>query len=98
MTSILLVLGCVAIMFAAAMASGKPGRAVADTALLVFLIGIIAIVDIILSIFVETGSAANFAAVGCAVALALDSVYGFMAPERQKQRDKMLRRLMKRRA
>ncbi|HEY7959365.1 MAG TPA: hypothetical protein VID20_04830 [Sphingomicrobium sp.] len=98
MTTFFLVLGCVAIMFAAAMASGKPGRAVADTTLLVFLIGLIVIVDLVLSFFVDTGNAAYFAAVGCAAALALDSVYGFMAPERQKQRDKMLRRLMKRRA
>jgi hypothetical protein len=37
-------------------------------------------------------------AVACAAALALDALYGLMAPERQKQRDKMLRRLMKRRA
>ena len=98
MTSILLVLGCVAIMFAAAMAAGKPGRAVADTTLLVILIGIIVIANLLLGMFVDTGNAANVAAVGCAAVLALDSVYGFMAPERQKQRDKMLRRLMKRRA
>ena len=98
MTTALLVLGCVAIMFAAAMASGKPGRAVADTTLLVMLIAIIAIANLILSLFVDTGNAANFVAVGCAAVLALDSIYGFMAPERQKQRDKMLRRLMKRRA
>ena len=98
MTTALLVLGCVAIMFATAMASGKPGRAVADTTLLVILIGIITIANLVLSLFVDTGNAASFAAVACAAVLALDSVYGFMAPERQKQRDKMLRRLMKRRA
>jgi len=98
MTTALLVLGCVAIMFAAAMASGKPGRAVADATLLVFLIGIITIANLVLGMFVDTGNAANFVAVGCAAVLAVDSVYGFMAPERQKQRDKMLRRLMKRRA
>ena len=98
MTSLFLVLGCVAIMFAAAMASGKPGRAVADTTLLVILIGLIAIVDFTFSFFMDTGNAASIVAVACAAILALDSVYGFMAPERQKQRDKMLRRLMKRRA
>jgi hypothetical protein len=97
-TPLLLVLGCIAIMFAAAAARGKPGRAVADTALLICLIGIIAIVDLALSFFMDTGNAADFAAVGCAASLALDSVYGLMAPERQRQRDKMLRRLMKRRA
>ncbi len=97
MTSVLLILACVAVMFAAAMASGKPGRAVADTTLLVILIGIITIANLVLSYFIDTRNAASFAAIGCAAVLALDSVYGFMAPERQKQRDKMLRRLMKRR-
>ena len=98
MTAVLLILGCVAVMFAMAMARGNPGRAVADTTLLVFLIGAITIADLALRFFVDTGNAPYFAAVGCAAVLALDSVYGFMARERQKQRDKMLRRLMKRRA
>src|SRR5205085_897324 len=43
-------------------------------------------------------NAGRIVAVSCAAILALDAVYGLMAPERQKQRDKMLRRLMKRRA
>ena len=95
---VVLILGCIAFMVAIGMVRGKPGRAVADTALLVILIGMIAIVDLVLSQFVDTGNAASFVAVVCAAALALDAVYGLMAPERQKQRDKMLRRLMKRRA
>ena len=82
-------------MFAVGIIRGKPGRAVADTALLVVLIGMIAIVDLVLSQFVETGNAASLIAVACAAALALDALYGLMAPERQKQRDKLLRRLMK---
>ena len=98
MTGFIIVLACVGLMFAVDMARGKPGRAVADTTLLVFLIGAIAIVNLVLSFFVDTGNVATLLAVSCAAALALDSVYGLMAPERQKQRDKMLRRLMKRRA
>jgi uncharacterized membrane protein YccC len=97
-TAFVIVLGCIAFMFAIGMVRGNPGRAVADTALLVILIGIIAIVDIVLSQFVDTGSAGSLVAVACGAALALDALYGLMAPERQKQRDKMLRRLMKRRA
>jgi hypothetical protein len=85
-------------MFAIYMVRGNPGRAVADTTLLVLLIGIIAVVDIIASQFVDTGMTGSVVAVACAAALALDALYGLMAPERQKQRDKMLRRLMKRRA
>jgi uncharacterized membrane protein YccC len=98
MTATVLILGCIAFMFAVYMVRGNPGRAVADTALLVMLIGIIAIIDLVLSQFIDTGSAASIVAVASAAALALDALYGLMAPERQKQRDKMLRRLMKRRA
>ena len=98
MTAFVLVLGCIAAMFAIYAARGNPGRAVADTALLVILIGLIAIVDFVASQFIDTGIAGSVAAVACAAVLALDALYGLMAPERQKQRDRMLRRLMKRRA
>ena len=98
MTALVLILGCMTFMVVIGMVRGNPGRAVADTALLVILFGIIAIVDIVLNQFVDTGNSASFVAVSCAAALALDALYGLMAPERQKQRDKLLRRLMKRRA
>ena len=97
MTATILILGCIAFMFAIYAVRGNPGRAVADTALLVMLIGLIAIVDIILDQFMDTGDAASIIAVAAAAALAFDALYGLMAPERQKQRDRMLRRLMKRR-
>jgi len=93
-----LVLGCITFMVVIGMVRGNPGRAVADPALLVMLIGFIAIVDIVLSQFTDTGNAGSIIAVSCAAILALDALYGLMAPERQKQRDKMLRRLMKKRA
>ena len=98
MTSFVLVLGCIAFMFAIYAVRGNPGRAVADTALLVMLIGIVAIVELVLDQFVDTGNTGRIVVVACAARLALDALYGLMAPERQKQRDKMLRRLMKRRA
>jgi hypothetical protein len=98
MTALVLILGCMVFMVVIGMARGNPGRAVADTALLVILFGLIAIVDIVLNQFVDTGNSASFVAVFCAAILALDALYGLMAPDRQKQRDKMLRRLMKRRA
>jgi uncharacterized membrane protein YccC len=98
MTTTVLVLGCIAFMFVIYGVRGKPGRAVADTTLLVLLFGIIAVVDFVLGQFIDTGNAASIVAVAAAAALALDALYGLMAPERQKQRDKMLRRLMKRRA
>jgi len=98
MTATVAILGCIAFMFAIYMVRGNPGRAVADTALIVMQIGIVAIVDLVLSQFIDTGDAASIVAVAAAALLALDALYGLMAPQRQKQRDKMLRRLMKRRA
>ena len=97
MTTTILVLGCIASMFVIYGVRGNPGRAVADTALLVMLFGIIVIADFVLGQFINTGNTASVVAVASAAALALDALYGLMAPERQKQRDKMLRRLMKRR-
>jgi uncharacterized membrane protein YccC len=96
-TTTILVLGCIAFMFVIYGVRGNPGRAVADTALLVMLFGIIVIADFVLGQFMDTGNTASIVAVASAAALALDALYGLMAPERQKQRDKMLRRLMKRR-
>ena len=98
MTATILILGCIAFMFAIYSVRGNPGRAVADTTLLVLLIGLIAIVDLVASEFIETGNAGSVVAVAAAAVLAFDALYGLMAPERQKQRDRMLRRLMKRRA
>ena len=98
MTALVLILGCIMFMVVIGMIRGNPGRAVADTALLVILIGLIAVADIVLGQFIDTGNAASIVAVCCAALLAFDALYGLMAPERQKQRDKMLRRLMKRRA
>ena len=97
MTAMVLILGCIAAMFAIYGVRGNPGRAVAETALLIMLFGIIALVDFVLSQFIDTGIAGSVVAVGAAAVLALDALYGLMAPERQKQRDRMLRRLMKRR-
>jgi hypothetical protein len=84
-------------MFAIQAARGNPGRAVADTTLLVMLIGIVAIVELVLDRFIDTGNVGSIIVVGSAALLAFDALYGLMAPERQKRRDKMLRRLMKRR-
>ena len=98
MTTFVIILGCIAFMFAIYAVRGNPGRAVADTALLVILIGIVAIVDFVFEQFTDTGRIASIIAIAMAAALALDVLYGLMAPDRQKQRDKKLRRLMKRRA
>ena len=57
---------------------------------LVILFGVIAVVDILLSQFIDTEMRQHCR--GRCAASWLDALYGLMAPERQKQRDKLLRR------
>jgi hypothetical protein len=93
-----IILGCIVLMIVVASVRGNPGRAIADTTLLLMLLGIVAAIDFVLGRFMDTGHAARLVAIASASAFALDALYGLMAPERQKRRDKKLRRLMKRRA
>ena len=93
-----IILACIAFMLAVASVRGNPGRAVADTALLVILVGIITVANFILSRFMDTGRTGEWLAIAFASGFALDALYGLLAPERQKRRDRKLRRLMKRRA
>jgi hypothetical protein len=48
--------------------------------------------------FIETHDLGQMIAIAFAVGFLLDAFYGLLAPERQRARDKKLRRLMKRRA
>ena len=98
MSTFTIILGCIVFMIIVASVRGNPGRAIADTTLLVMLVGIVAALDFVVSRFVDTGYAASLVIILVAAGFALDSLYGLMAPERQKRRDKKLRRLMKRRA
>ena len=98
MSTFAIILGCIVFMIVVASVRGDPGRAIADTTLLVILTGIVAALDFIFSRFMDTGYAASLVIILVAGGFALDSLYGLMAPERQKRRDKKLRRLMKRRA
>ena len=98
MSTFTIILGCIVFMIIVASVRGNPGRAIADTTLLVMLVGIVAALDFVLSRFIDTGYAASLVIILVAAGFALDSLYGLMAPERQKRRDKKLRRLMKRRA
>jgi uncharacterized membrane protein YccC len=97
-TTFAIIIGCIAFMLVVASVRGNPGRGVADTALLVILFGLITLVDFILSRFMDTGDVAKSVAIAIAAGFALDALYGLLAPDRQRRRDKQLRRLMKRRA
>ena len=98
MITLTIIVACIATMFAIQMARGNPGRAVADTALLVIVIGLITLAEMIAGQFIETHDIGQMLAIGFAVGFLLDAVYGLLAPERQRARDKKLRRMMKRRA
>ena len=97
MTAFALILACVALIIVVGIARRKAGRAVTDMTILVVVFGIITILDMVLARFMDTGNAAEFVALAIAGAFALDSVYGLMAPERQRRRDRRLRALMQRR-
>lgn len=97
MTAFAIIILCIAFMLVAASARGNPGRGVADTALLVILLGIITIIDFVVGRFIDTRDAGKAVAVTFAAGFALDALYGLLAPDRQRARDKKLRRLMKRR-
>jgi hypothetical protein len=97
-TTFAIIIGCIAFMIVVASVRGNPGRGVADAALLVILIGIITLTDFVFGRFMNTGDAGKSVAVAFAAGFALDALYGLLAPERQRARDKKLRRLMKRRA
>ena len=98
MSTFAIILACIVFMIVVASVRGNPGRAIADTTLLVIFVGIVAALDFIFSRFIDTGYAASLVAILLAAGFALDALYGLMAPERQKRRDKKLRRLLKRRA
>jgi hypothetical protein len=98
MSTFAIILACIVFMIVVASVRGNPGRAIADTTLLVIFVGIVAALDFIVGRFIDTGYAASLVAILLAAGFALDALYGLMAPERQKRRDKKLRRLMKRRA
>ena len=92
------ILGSMGFMLLAGGSRGRGGVAFADVTLLVILIGIIAVVDLVLRQFFYTGDTGKTLAAIFAFAFAVDAFYGLLAPERQKARDKKLRRLMRRRA
>ena len=95
MTTLTIILICVAFVLVAGTFRRRPGVAVADTALLVILLGLIAIADLVLGRFVDTGGFAWTLAALLAIGFAIDALYGLMAPERQRRRDRRLAELMR---
>ena len=96
MTALSVILMCVAFVLISGTFRRRPGVAVADTALLVILLAIIAIVNLAVGSFVDTENIAWTLAGLLAFGFAVDALYGLMAPQRQHRRDQRLRELMRR--
>ena len=96
MTAFWIILACIGFIIAAGTSRRRPGLAIADTVLLVFLLGLIGVADLVLSRFFHTGDIAWTVAGLLAFGFALDALYGLMAPERQRRRDRKLRSLLRR--
>ena len=92
------ILGCMAFIILAGSARGRGGVAFADVTTLVILLGLIALIDLVLSRFLDTGDTGWTLAALFASGFALDAFYGYMAPQRKLKRDRKLRQLMRRRA
>ena len=91
-----LIIACMAFVIVARSVRGRPGDALGDIVVLVFLFAAIAIVDMVASRFVYTGDIGLTVAAVLAGGFALDALYGLMAPERQRRRDRRLRALLQR--
>ncbi len=96
MTALSIILLCVVFVIITGMFRSRPGVAVADTALLVILLGMIGIADLVLGRFIDTRGLGWTLAAIVAFGFAIDALYGLMAPERQRRRDQRLRNLIRR--
>jgi len=92
------ILGSMAFMLLAGGARGRGGVAFADVTLLVMLLALVVIGNLVIGRFTYTGDTAWTVAALLAAGFAIDAFYGLLAPDRQKRRDRKLRRLMRRRA
>ena len=96
MTALWIILFCVGFVIVAGTFRRRPGVGVADAAVLVILLGIIGIIDMVLSSLVDTGGIGWTIAATLAFGFALNSLYGLMAPDRQRRRDQRLSDYMRR--
>ena len=97
MTATAIILACFAVILVVGVQRRQAGRALTDITVLVVVFGLITIADVVISRFVDTGNTGWTLAAILAAGFALDAVYGLMAPQRQRQRDRRLREFMRRR-
>ncbi len=97
MTAFWFILACLAIILVTGSTRHNAGRALTDITLLVGMFALLAIGDLVLGQFIHTGDAAWTIAALLAGGFALDAIYGCMAPQRKRRRDRALRAFMQRR-
>ena len=97
MTPFWIILICFAIILLTGSSRGSAGRALTDITVLVGVFALLAIVNVVLGRFVDTGNVAWTIAAILAGGFALDAIYGFMAPQRKRRRDRALRDFLQRR-
>ena len=96
MTAFWIIFFCFSIILLTGSARRSAGRALTDITVLIGAFGLIAIANLVLSRFFDTGDSAWTLAAILAGGFALDSVYGYMAPERKRRRDRAVRAFMQR--
>lgn len=85
------IIACMAFMIAAGISRRQPAEALANMVVLVFAFAAIALADLVASQFVYTRDIAITIAAILAFGYALDALYGLMAPQRKRARDRKLR-------
>ena len=99
MTAFWIILTCLVIILVTGSARHNAGRALTDITLLVGMFALLAIGNLLVGRFVDTGNIAWTIAAVIAGGFALDAIYGYMAPQRKRRRDRAVREfLQKRRA
>jgi hypothetical protein len=89
--------GCIAFMIALGVARRSPARALANLVVLGSAFAALGLADLVASRFTDTGEVPLWIAAMLAAGYALDALYGAMAPQRQRARDRKLRELLHRR-
>jgi hypothetical protein len=88
--------GCIAFMISVGVARRSPARALANLVVLGIAFAALGLADLVASRFAYTGDIALWLAAILAFGYALDALYGLMAPQRQRARDRKLRALLRR--
>ena len=88
---------CMGFVILAGAVRRRPGDGLANTIVMIALFAAIAVAELVARRFVYTGDVAITVAALLAGLFALDALYGLMAPERQRRRDRKLRQLFRRR-